>query len=124
MSNKTCQDWHSVALFALIQINPVAEMTPLTPRDTDHVSHTTALSSSPSHAFMEELILQTLTGEKKYWIFICSNGNESYTGAEITGTILKWFPGHCYVDAKVFLIMFRAFLPHLLGHYEVLGPVA
>ncbi len=61
---------------------------------------------------------------KKYWIFIFSNGNASCTSAELTGTILKWFPGHCYVDAKVFLIMFRTFLLHLLGHYEVLGPFA
>ncbi len=58
---------------------------------------------------------------KEYWNPFFCNVNLSCIGAELTGTILKWFPGHCYVDAKVFLIMFRTFLPHLLGHYEILG---
>lgn len=108
--SKTCQDWHSVALFALVLINPVAEMTPPTPRETDPVSRATALSSSPSHALMDELILQTLTGAiPHYWIFTFSNGNVSGTGAELTGTILKWFPGHCYSVAKVFMVTFRIF---------------
>lgn len=62
--SKRCQDWHCVALFTLILINPVAEMTPLTPHETEPVSHATALSSSPSRTLMDDLILQNLREAK------------------------------------------------------------
>lgn len=69
--SKSCQDWYSAALFTLFLINPVAEMTPLTPRETDPVWHATAISSSPSHALIDDFILQTLTGAKilDFYIF-------------------------------------------------------
>lgn len=68
--SKSCQDWYSAALFTLFLINPVAEMTPLTPRETDPVAHVTALSFSPSHVLMDDLILHTLTGAKTTGFYI------------------------------------------------------